>query len=442
MVEHLKLHTQEKPFSCDKCHKSFKARHSLREHVLRSHENVQKWVCMYSYSDDTRSRTTTGICNQKFSSRHRLMCHKREHDSSLKYNCTTCGIEFATKRGLQLHTSLHTGKYEFTCTACDKGFTTKSLLYEHSLIHSGEKPISCDMCDKKFSNRGTFWSHKKIHELGARPFVCKICGRSYNHRSHLAAHARKHTGERPYKCWICYKDFTLVSHLKRHMGTHDGAPKPFCCSTCYNTTSTNDVTHLSNPKFTFEKRLDLVRHYRQHHGDGTMIDNFQNFKDIPTTAINENSTAIDNSGVRLPSLFSNNFPMSLETTSQKADILSNGLKLLPNNQIPSIMSLPQDETNMVSPNVFLTHYTCELCHCNFTDSRNLETHLLIKHSRNPIQPTMNIEPERQSNPSAQPPVASCHVSKPSEMPIYSQINTGSTQNETLLIVMPDTFTQH
>ena len=55
---------------------------------------------------------------------------------------------------------------------------------------------------------------------------------------------------------------------------------------------------------------------------------------------------------------------------------------------------------------------------------------------------MNIEPERQSKASAQPPVASCHVSKPSEMPIYSQLNTGSTQNETLLIVMPDTFTQH
>ena len=443
MVEHLKAHTQEKPFSCDKCHKSFKSRHSLREHVLRHHDKVQKWVCMYSGSTTgTAISSENNICNERFSSRHLLMRHRKYHDSTLCFACKICGHEFATKRGLQLHNPSHTGKYEFTCISCDRGFSTKILLDEHTLIHSGEKPISCDKCDKKFSNRGTFWTHRKIHELGARPFVCDVCSRSYNHRSHLSAHKRKHTGERPYKCWLCCKEFALVSHLKRHMATHDNNPRPFCCSVCY-TASNPQHGDIPNFEVTFDKRVDLVHHYRKCHGGVVIQDCPPNLiiEQNDTKTKTETTATNEDTRVRLPSLFNTtmNYSIATEHELHKTQLVSHPAKVS-HQELPSIMTVSHDGT-LNSSNIFLTQFACELCHVEFQDCISLENHLIMKHARAPIYATHKVVHEDNTIDTTQVSTMSCHLPKPDEISVYQQLNVGSKQNETLLIVMPDTFSQ-
>ena len=45
LQSHQKIHDLDKPFGCDKCDKTYKQRNSLREHVLRSHDNISKFVC-------------------------------------------------------------------------------------------------------------------------------------------------------------------------------------------------------------------------------------------------------------------------------------------------------------------------------------------------------------------------------------------------------------
>ena len=441
MVEHLKAHTHEKPFSCDKCHKSFKARHSLREHVLRYHDKVQKWICNHIETNDDLSEDN--ICNQRFSSRHLLMRHRMIHDSTLRFSCEVCKHEFATRRGLQLHSSLHTGKYPFTCSECGRGFGTKTLLQEHSLIHTGEKPISCDKCDKKFANRGTYWSHRKIHELGNRPFVCEICNRSYNHGSHLAAHKRKHTGERPYVCWVCSKEFALASHLKRHMGTHDGNPNPFCCLIC-SKSHYSDQGDSQHEFVTFNKRVELVAHYRQCHPGETI----QNKSPTPTnvgiqTNKNEN-TNNQNAIIKLPSLFDTSIGYTVSSAKNlpKTDTASH-TSGKPTHLVPSLTLQNFHEKRVIDSNVFLSQYTCGFCHVGFQDTNNLENHVIMKHSGDTIYSSQR---QFQDNPeistvqvsSIVPPY---HIPKQDEMSIYQQMNTGSKQNETLLIVMPDTFSQ-
>ena len=58
LVIHQKTHDLDKPFGCDKCEKTYKQRNSLREHVLKSHDNISKFICV--------------VCFEKFASRHLL----------------------------------------------------------------------------------------------------------------------------------------------------------------------------------------------------------------------------------------------------------------------------------------------------------------------------------------------------------------------------------
>ena len=441
MVEHLKAHTHEKPFSCDKCHKSFKARHSLREHVLRYHDKVQKWICNYSDPNDTSVEDNT--CNQRFSSRHLLMRHRKLHDSLLRFSCDVCNHEFATRRGLQLHSSIHTGKYSFSCTECSRGFSTKTLLQEHSLIHTGEKPISCDKCDKKFANRGTYWSHRKIHELGSRPFVCDICSKSYNHSSHLAAHKRKHTGERPYVCWVCSKEFSLASHLKRHMGTHDGNPDPFCCLIC-SELSIGEQGNSQHTYMTFNKRVDLVRHYRECHPGETI----KNKLSTPAKVeIHSNSSEVNkkqNSMVKLPSLFDSSMSYAIpsENIVNRTNLVSDSSRRPIHLVTPSILSTSHEKT-MTDSNIFLSQYTCGFCHAGFQDTNSLESHVMVKHPGEPIYSSHGPFPENANVSTVQVSslIPQVHITKQDEISIYQQLNSGSKQNETLLIVIPDTFSQ-
>ena len=180
LLSHQKTHDLDKPFGCDKCDKVYKQRNSLREHVLRSHDNISKFTC------------TT--CFEKFPSRHLLKNHERSHNGERGFVCPECGSVFSGKQALESHMSKHSGEFTHFCQTCNKGFNCQTMLYEHSLIHSGEKPFSCDTCGLKFSNRGTLWVHKKRHE-NPKPYNCPFCQKCFSHSSHLAVHKRIHTGK-------------------------------------------------------------------------------------------------------------------------------------------------------------------------------------------------------------------------------------------------------
>ena len=125
---HVKTHNLDKPFGCDKCDKRYKQRNSLREHVLKSHDNISKFMC--------------STCFEKFPSRHLLKSHERTHTGEQGYVCDDCGVAFAGKQALEHHMSKHNGQYNYVCPHCQKGYNCKTVFYEHTLTHSGDKPYT------------------------------------------------------------------------------------------------------------------------------------------------------------------------------------------------------------------------------------------------------------------------------------------------------------
>ena len=143
-----------------------------------------------------------------------------------------------------------TGPKKFSCCICEKEFTTKAHMKEHMVIHTGERKYSCGTCGDRFFRAGDLKKHMVTH-TGAKNYKCEVCGREFGLRSGWRKHFLLHLGHRPHKCDICGKAFTASAHLKEHKVLHTGL-KAFACGLC-------------DKRFAHEK--PLRRHMNTHTGE-------------------------------------------------------------------------------------------------------------------------------------------------------------------------------
>lgn len=72
-------------------------------------------------------------CHRKFALKSTLDSHLRTHDVSntTKISCDTCNYNFSSKSSLKVHQLLHTGARPYPCRHCAQTFRTSSIRKSH-----------------------------------------------------------------------------------------------------------------------------------------------------------------------------------------------------------------------------------------------------------------------------------------------------------------------
>lgn len=158
------------------------------------------------------------LCPKTFLSQLQLVHHRRKsHVTERKFMCGICGKSFKKHIHVRNHIRTHTGERPFQCSDCGKTFSSLANLMRHNLIHSGVRPYRCDVCHRSFSQASNLRQHSLLHSK-AEALCCPDCPATFRWPTKLAAHRyTKHPGSpAPFPCHHCEAGFLTRRQRDSH----------------------------------------------------------------------------------------------------------------------------------------------------------------------------------------------------------------------------------
>ena len=163
LENHMKYHSEKRPFECDGCNKRLKYKKHLKSH--------HKFNCGKKriYPKPEHSiRHQCSQCEKSFVSSSDHKMHQNMHDDTNLHYCTDCDKYFLKQRTLLLHFENdqrrffkdqgmvmdgNVNKMNYKCDKFDKVFLDKCNFKMHEMIHLGWNSFHCGQCDHYFSKQ-------------------------------------------------------------------------------------------------------------------------------------------------------------------------------------------------------------------------------------------------------------------------------------------------
>ena len=215
LKKHLKLHSDERNYTCKICEKSYKRSDHLKRHMISHDPNPKFYECQ--------------LCLKRFSLNYHLTSHLQNVHGQKKlkvYKCPDCDLYFHKKSKLFFHQkdfhNLVVDKIPCYYPYCNKSYISEQKLNEH--IKKYHENLIKNACNK---NNGEMFA------INNDDNIFGDCNEMNNSSKELCT---DNSSKKFYKCPYknCVKVYSSQYNLFIHIKTYHLKIKSFSCSLCSN----------------------------------------------------------------------------------------------------------------------------------------------------------------------------------------------------------------
>jgi KRAB domain-containing zinc finger protein len=225
--DHQKVHSEERPFTCNYCPSSFKSSSNRSKHERGSHpaefykRKMEREADRNGETNESPLKKIKVESNVTLPKQEQITPISNSPPKRISFACRFCDRHFNKTENRDRHEATHKDFLAYDCGYCYKNFKSQELLKDHLKIHTEQTTFECTHpdCTESFNDRRSLREHKSTHDF---EYVCKVesCGKIFSSPKALKSHKRKHY-DNMIQCDICLqkfdKDNKLADHLRLHI---------------------------------------------------------------------------------------------------------------------------------------------------------------------------------------------------------------------------------